>query len=318
MKHIAKYETLSALQDAINNELETPWVASVVENSTVQYSVSHEDNQPNYVAQYFTSIAKEDGTIFTFTSNYNYTLNYSTDGVSWTNMESGESPEFSAGTKVYWKQSCEDKGVNSTYGIGTFNANKLYDVEGNVLSLLFDDNFENIIEMPLEEEWGDSVAGFYNLLGSNGISGSNNCQNAENLILNATGSNLYHNMFNDNTSLLTAPTITKFDLKNWIYYMTFYNCTNLGKLKFLVDIRDYIYWDDNNMEYKFTDDFANSIDQMLTGCSLELVLGTKDGNPYYQDDENRNNNINWIIENAVSSNGEGFMASSVTVTFEKI
>lgn len=317
MKHIAQYETLSALQDAINNELETPWIASVVENSTVQYSVSHEDNQPNYVAQYFTSIAKEDGTIFTFTSNYNYTLNYSTDGVSWTNMESGESPEFSAGTKVYWKQSCEDKGVNSTYGIGTFNANNLFDVEGNVLSLLFDDNFENIIEMPLDD-WGSSVAGFNNLLGGNMISESNKCENAENLILNATGDNLYHDMFANNTNLLTAPTITKFDLKNWIYYMTFYNCTNLGKLKFLVDIRDYIYWDTSTNQYKFTNEFGNSIDEMLTGCSLELVLGTKDGNPYYQDDENRNNNINWIIENAVSPNNKGFRASSVTVTFEKI
>ena len=169
--------------------------------------------QPDpYSEQYLTFVAKESGT-FKFTGN---DIDYSIDsGNTWTTLASDtDSPTVASGDTIMWKATLAQLYYQS---IGTFSSTGQFDVEGNVMSLLYGDNFEG------ETSLSGNPYAFANLFYAS------NVVNAENLVLPATtlADSCYASMFYGCTSLTAAPALPATTLTNWCYSQMFYGCTSL-------------------------------------------------------------------------------------------
>ena len=103
-------------------------------------------------------------------------------------------------------------------GIGTFTSTGDFDAEGNVMSLLYGDNFKGQTDLT-----GKDYA-FRSLFKS-----CANVVSAENLSLPATtlADWCYTNMFDSCTSLITAPALPAKTLTTHCYYNMFQGCTSL-------------------------------------------------------------------------------------------
>ena len=181
--------------------------------TTATISMEIESAAPDYSKKYFTTEALEDST-FTMSipaavnSNYMTSVSYSTDdGETWvdTTVDSTAqtitTPTIAQGGTVLWK------GVGTQMSRGNYSnacriyASKPFNVSGNIMSLLYGDNFRNQTSFP-----SGSSSNFEYLFYKGKV------QNAENLVLPATTltENCYNSMFagdnfNKNGILTTAP-----------------------------------------------------------------------------------------------------------------
>lgn len=169
-----------------------------------------------YADPYLTMEALEDGT-FSFTKNgTGDDIQYSKDnGTTWTLLASGETVSVVAGDKVMWKSAITP---SSSKGIGTFSSSSNFNVYGNIMSLLYRDEFNGLTSLE-----GKDYA-FYKMF--------NKCSkmiDASNLILPATtlAKFCYSNMFYNCTSLTTAPELPALELADNCYQNMFLNCTSL-------------------------------------------------------------------------------------------
>lgn len=168
------------------------------------------------VKDYLRFVAKGSGT-FTFTPKTGAAsgnvISYSLDsGSTWTSANTTSNVQ--SGDVVFVKG--EDFGISSN-GIGTFSSTANFDVEGNVMSLIYGDNFENQTSLSGK----DYV--FMNL-----FSGCTTVINADKMELPATtlSTQCYCNMFNAATSLVKAPSeLPAMTLGNACYMNMFYNCS---------------------------------------------------------------------------------------------
>ena len=179
--------------------------------------------------QYFTFVAKENGTFsFSGTSSDkvdNSVIYYSLDsGASWTALARNvQSPTIQAGKRIMFKGTLtplyyEVNNGEAIVGIGGFSSTGRFDVEGNIMSLLFGDNFIGKTNLTGKDHT------FYELfLDCTGLI------NAGNLVLPATtlADNCYEGMFRNCTSLTIAPQLPATKLPNCCYEGMFYNCTSL-------------------------------------------------------------------------------------------
>ena len=166
-------------------------------------------------------------------------MKYSTDGTNWNNWTHTDVTEndsttytfntisLNEGDKVYFK------GDNST-GLGyttsnTGNArfvlNGNLGASGNVMSLLYDDDFQE-----------------YNSVPNNGLSslftGCTSLTTAPELPATTLGVNCYSSMFYGCTSLTTAPELPATTLGNWCYSRMFQGCTSLNYVKAMFTAQD--------------------------------------------------------------------------------
>ena len=163
-------------------------------------------------AGYLTFTASEDGT-FSFNRN---DIQYSLDsGVTW--ITSATTPTIHSGETVMWKGELTPV---STDGIGTFSSTGRYEVEGNIMSLLFGDNFENQTDL----------TGFNSYVFTDLFSGNTGLTSAENLELPATtlSQGCYSNMFYNCTRLRTAPELPADTMVRYCYGSMFSNCLSLA------------------------------------------------------------------------------------------
>ena len=202
-----------------------PNVSYCVTEGDVHYNplVPHD-----YSQDYLTFIAKEDGT-FTFTPSNSNVISYSTDnGTTWTE---GNSVSVNNGDKVMWKGTMTPQ---ENYGIGIFSSTANFDVQGNVMSLLFGDNFKGQTSLT-----GKDYA-FYGLFSSN-----KKVVNTKNLSLPAAtlANNCYDEMFIGCTSLTTAPELPATTMTNSCYAHMFQGCTSLVNAPELpaTTLRSYCY-----------------------------------------------------------------------------
>ena len=200
-KH-SEYETYSG------GEMLKPNVSYCEDDNEVHYNPYVHD----YSQDYLTFVAKEAGT-FTFTPKNNNAISYSTDnGESWI---VGSSVEVNSGDRVLWKGSM----TPSEYeGSGTFSSTANFDAQGNVMTLLFGDDFKGKVSLT---EKGNA---FRQLFYQNA-----KLVSAENLSLPATtlAQGCYNNMFSGCTSLTKAPELPATTLAIYCYQSMFYGCTAL-------------------------------------------------------------------------------------------
>lgn len=187
------------------------------ENSNTKCIVAH------YSTQYLSFVAIENGT-FKFTSTSGNSIDYSIDsGTTWTTLASGvDSPTITSGSTIMWRGSNMIISRTDPYGIGTFSSTGKFDVEGNIMSLIYGDDF--IDKYSLSGK--DYV--FMDLFKS-----CPNVVNAKNMVLPATtlSQSCYRNMFyayNTASSLITVPVeLPATTMANNCYWAMFQHCSGL-------------------------------------------------------------------------------------------
>lgn len=168
----------------------------------------------DYSKEYFTIEALEDGLTVQLSQN---TSEYRIDNGEWNSLTANTTtPSINSGQKISFK--ITNPTISSSNGIGIFTVNKAFNVEGNIMSLLYENNFSDKTDLTSKDY------AFYKLF--------YNCttlQNAENLILPATilANYCYSYMFRDCTSLTTVPELPATTLTNYCYSGMFYSCTSL-------------------------------------------------------------------------------------------
>lgn len=180
----------------------------------------------DYYDKYFALVAREDGTFSFGGSSSANCLSYSTDGgATWSSpTQTITTSTITSGSKVLWK------GVNneasSSSGIGRFSSTGEFDVEGNILSLFYGDDFRGKDSTPSNSELGDEHIG-------NGYATMFiNCTkliSAENLKLNSgyMAVSSCWRMFENCYSLIKAPELPSTNLGGMCYDQMFTNCTSL-------------------------------------------------------------------------------------------
>ena len=162
------------------------------------------------VADKYLTFVANGNTKFKLSGN---SVSYSLDsGTTWTSLASDTySPVISSGSTIMWKAT--NPTINGTNGIGRFySSGSTFDVEGNVMSLLYGDNYEGQTALQ-----GDNQ--FRGLFDSN-----TKVINASGLTLPATAmtSSCYRSMFGNCSNLKSAPTeLPATSLADRCYYYMF-------------------------------------------------------------------------------------------------
>ena len=211
MKYLKRFKTHSDYEEYINGGAVLPNVSYCKEERDVHYNPTPPHD---YSQDYFTMIVTVGGDV-TWTGTGNNALYYSKDnGTTWSESSVSITLSVNEGDKVLWK------GETSTtnQGIGAFSGGTdvRYTVEGNIMSLLFGDDFKG--QTSLEGR------AFYLLFYNN-----KNITSAENLSLPATtlAEECYYAMFSGCSSLVTAPELPAATLAEGCYVLMFNSCSSL-------------------------------------------------------------------------------------------
>ena len=231
-KNHAQYETF------IGGGGDTPFVKPNVSHCIGDNHVHY--NPFFWVNEYLTFVALEDGEISFNILNSMGTdkitsISYSRDnGATWTTTANQNDKqhdlsitvEVNKGDKILWKGIAEtlgffDEGEGSVVG-SFFSSTAKFDAAGNVMSLIYGDNYKNKITIEKEYAFCHLFSDYY---------GEKTCGivNAKNLVLPATtlAEYCYSNMFSGCTSLVTAPELPATTLANECYVFMFEGCTSL-------------------------------------------------------------------------------------------
>ena len=206
-----------------------PNVSYCEDNNEVHY------NPLTWADTYLTTVAREDGTIsFNILSSMGTdkieSISYSTDnGSTWTTTNNQNDKEdnlvitvnVNTGGTILWKGTATQTGYfdedDYSYFGSSFSSSCEFDAKGNVMSLLYGDNFKGKVDLT-----GKDGAFAYLFTNTNLVS-------AENLSLPATtlAQGCYQDMFNGCTSLTTAPELPATTLAGSCYSFMFSGCTAL-------------------------------------------------------------------------------------------
>lgn len=169
-------------------------------------------------------VATSSGT-FTFNgSTRTNRISYSIDsGATWSTESQNVTVNVNSGDMVLWKGELVTQGYN-VGGIGSFGGTATFEAQGNIMSLIYGDNFEG------QEDFDSNMGGDFGWL----FSGTN-IESAENLELpvSALTQGCYQYMFYNCTLLETAPTLSAETLADNCYEYMFNGCSSLDYIKML-------------------------------------------------------------------------------------
>ena len=217
-------------------------IIKVYRNNAVCYYkvISSGDTPTPTLPNYLRFVARQNGS-FRLSGN---TVEYSLDsGTTWTELASDtESPSVSSGSIIMWKATNPPLVTNN--GIGRFYSTGQFDVEGNIMSLIYGDDFETATTISNDGQFMSLFYGNLNVINASGMtlpstnvpangyrSMFTNCTNIVTApsVLPATtlADRCYSSMFNGCTSLTTAPSLPATTLANYCYLSMFNGCTSL-------------------------------------------------------------------------------------------
>ena len=230
MKYLKLFETHAGYDAYINGgDVQVPNVSYCIKENEVHYN----KNPHDYSKDYLTFEALQNGSVSFVIPDFVGTqdiqsISYSTDdGNTWaiTNNKDNEQINITVnvneGDKVLWKGTGIKTGSGSEDDGANFISDTKYNVYGNIMSLLYGDDFINEVTM-VKHQFAYLFYGF-------------NVVDASNLILPATTLEIvcYHNMFAGCTSLTTAPELPATTLTEACYASMFTRCSNLNYVKAL-------------------------------------------------------------------------------------
>ena len=232
MKHITLFDTTTQYNNAT---LDLPNVSLTLDDRQVHYNP-----YIDYSKEYLTCVALEDGTISfniwkDMGTEYITSISYSTDnGETWTttNNTNGKSENLTIsvnvneGDKVLWKGDAQQMAYFSKevadYVGSFFSSTAEFGIQGNVMSLLYGDDFKGEDTLEYKGQFAYLFCDFNE---------ENVCKvvNARNLSLPATTltEECYNGMFYGCTSLITAPQLPATTLARNCYQEMFSGCTSL-------------------------------------------------------------------------------------------
>ena len=190
-------------------------------------------DETDYAAEYFTIESLEDNNTITLTIGSAVTsvqltyVAWSKDKVNWTSMTIDDTEQVisvsaNAHEKVYWKGSGNRMAGSSDVNTGAsvFTATNQHKVYGNIMSLLYTDNFADKTSFP-----GNNNARQFQFLFYNNAT----LTDAKDLVLPVTTlkSWCYDSMFSGCTSLVNAPKLPATTLGQCCYEKLFYGCASL-------------------------------------------------------------------------------------------
>lgn len=165
-----------------------------------------------YSEQYLTFVIKSDNARFKFSGN---TLDYSLDsGSTWTTLPSNSfTPRLSSGDTIMWRG--DDMAITTGNGIGNFSTGGIlykYDVEGNIMSLIYGDDFKT----------ATTISSYQFMKLFNGCSGIED----QHIVLPATKMKVhcYDGMFMGCTHMTSLPELPATQLADYCYYNMFSAC----------------------------------------------------------------------------------------------
>lgn len=208
------------VQTEISIDGGTSWVNSGSPSVVIVESGASQCN--DFSLRYLTFVAETDNVTFTLSNGVSSNVfQYSIDnGSTWNNLQIGQtSPSINNRHSIMWKAS--NLGVNTETGIGIIRPSASARIEGNVMSLIYGDNFIGQTSIPNN----------YNLRKL--FSGATNITSAENMVIPATSlkTQCYSQMFQGCTSLTATPITIGSSAMTWSgnYCMSnmFSNCTSL-------------------------------------------------------------------------------------------
>ena len=194
-------------------------------------------------APYLTFVVRDADTKFKLSGASN-TISYSIDsGTTWTSLASNTySPTVASGSTIMWKMTSPT--IDTSNGIGRFYiSGGTFDVEGNIMSLLYGDNFEGQTALQGDNQFRGLFDGNTSVINASGLTlpataMTANCYrsmfgNCSNLVSTPTelpatsmANSCYYYMF-ARTSITSAPTLSATTLANNCYGSMFSNCLSL-------------------------------------------------------------------------------------------
>lgn len=205
-----------------------------------------------FALQYLTFVPLEDSTFSFSKRGTGNDIEYSIDGGAWTSLASeANTPTVAAGHNIRWRAELVAKTdggeTASANGVGNFVATGNFKVCGNVMSLIYKDNFVGQDELLHNFQFSALLLGMKTLISAKDLvlpamiltpycywamfSGCTNLTDAPELPATSLPGHCYRNMFFNCTSLTAGPTIlpgTPSSTSNYYHYFRmFRGCTSL-------------------------------------------------------------------------------------------
>lgn len=154
-------------------------------------------------------------------SSLTKTIEYKVNGGKWASItsntgETAPSITVNSGDKIQFRGNNAQYATSSSR-YNSFSGSALFKAEGNIMSLIYGDDFKN----------NSTISSTYTFAGL--FRGCTKLVSVENLVLPATtlANYCYSNMFNGCTSLTTVPELPATTLATYCYQAMFFKCTSL-------------------------------------------------------------------------------------------
>lgn len=207
-------------------------------------------SEHDYSKDYFTIVSLEDNNDIYFKINVDHNLRLTIsvsidDGLTWTEKTPSDTSSgynvklatLNTNNKILIKGNnlTYSPYTSESYAVHYFECTKKYNVEGNILSLSFGDNFISSNPTTLSFQAFQFLLSRVSYPISDPTFGANeNLISAENLILpNVVGDACYSRMFQNCTALTIAPVLPATTLKKTCYFAMFRGCSSLRYIKCL-------------------------------------------------------------------------------------
>ena len=262
-RYLKIFENQSTYESQKDEVMGMPHVVLIDDTKEIIFvSETNEDNI-DYASQPFTLVALEDGTMDIAMPSGATFMNYSLNDGDWVENTEDIVMEVKANDKVKLKGNAITL-ICTEYNF--FNLSMPFNAEGNIMSLLYSDDFKDKKTIECERCFAD----FFSL---------KNIVSAKNLILPATTltNHCYQNMFNNCKNLTEAPELPATTLAQSCYYSMFQNCTSLSEAPELPATTlasgcySYMFYGCTNLttapELHATTLMPNCYDSMFKGCS---------------------------------------------------
>ena len=236
IKYLKKFKLTSQYEEYINSDIAVlPNVSLITSNNTVRYN-------PNYLK--FT--AKQDNSTISLTSKTSPDIKYSLNGGVWTQWNYS-AITLNTGDTIRMKGNNSSGFSTSSSNYNQFQMTGKISASGNIMSLLYDDNFEGKLTIPCIYCYANMFRDCTSLITApylpattlanycyrSMFSGCTSLTTSPELPATTLASGCYANMLRDCTSLTNAPELLATTLANNCYEYMFKGCTKLNYIKML-------------------------------------------------------------------------------------